>query len=108
MVAVKDLLSKIDFIGISAYAPLPAQLSAEAMEVPIQTIAFEMQPFGIDLKTYLFKQNKKLVYSEQGLGGCGEGGKVAPDLAFVRKHPFWGAWISQGYQADKDPWQVSS
>jgi len=108
IVGVKDLLSKIDFIGISAYAPWPQQLSPSAMEVPIQTVAYEMKPFGIDLNAYLMKQNKQLIYSEQGLGGCTEGGRVAPDLAFVKKHPFWGVWPAGGYQPGQDPWKVSS
>eukprot|EP00775_Hariotina_reticulata_P011691 gene11691-11835_t len=102
---VKDLFARLDFIGVSAYAPWPQQLSPSAMEVPVQTIAFEMKPFGIDLNTYLKKQNKQLIYSEQGLGGCTEGARVAPDLAFVKKHPFWGAWLAGGYQPAKDPWR---
>lgn len=94
-----------DFIGLSSYAPLPAELSLAAMEVSIQTAAFEMQAFGIDLSTYLFAKNKQLIYSEQGLGGC-ERNKVARTLDFVRVHPFSGLWPSGGFTPAVDPWSV--
>lgn len=102
---VKQLLHKSDFIGLSSYAPLPAELSLAAMEVSIQTAAFELKPFGIDLSTYLFAKNKQLIYSEQGLGGC-ERNAVAQTLDYVRIHPFSGLWPSGGYTTSVDPWKV--
>eukprot|EP00878_Enallax_costatus_P046821 GHUV01057113.1.p1 GENE.GHUV01057113.1~~GHUV01057113.1.p1 ORF type:complete len:155 (+),score=8.17 GHUV01057113.1:676-1140(+) len=68
-----------------------------------QTVAFELTVFGIDLRKYL---KKPIIFSEQGLGGCTEGRKVAPDLNFVRIHPFYGAWLTNGYSASVDPWKV--
>lgn len=65
-----------DFIGLSSYAPLPASLSSEAMEVSIQTAAFEFLYFGIDLKRLLFVDGKQLIYSEQGLGGLTDNGRL--------------------------------
>jgi hypothetical protein len=95
-----------DFIGLSSYAPLPANLTQASMEISIQTAAFEMQPFGIDLKAYLFNKGKPLIYSEQGLGGCTDNKKLAPSLEYIRVHPFsgCGGW----YSSQLDPWKVSS
>lgn len=58
-----------DFIGLSSYAPLPANLTYETMEISIETAAFEFLYFNIDLKRMLFVENKRLIFSEQGLGG---------------------------------------
>lgn len=74
------------------------------MEKSIETAAFELQPFGIDLKAYLLSQDKPLVYSEQGLGGCTDNSKVAPDLDYVRIHPFAGS--HPNYSGSLDPWKV--
>lgn len=73
------------------------------MGAATQTVAFELSAFGIDLRNYL---NKPIIFSEQGLGGCSERGKVAPSLDFMRIHPFWGAWLTQGYSTSVDPWKV--
>eukprot|EP00878_Enallax_costatus_P021261 GHUV01022503.1.p1 GENE.GHUV01022503.1~~GHUV01022503.1.p1 ORF type:complete len:402 (+),score=62.90 GHUV01022503.1:1266-2471(+) len=100
---VKDLLDQSDFIGLSSYAPLPANLDFPSMGRATQTVAFELTVFGIDLRKYL---KKPIIFSEQGLGGCTEGRKVAPDLNFVRIHPFYGAWLTNGYSASVDPWKV--
>jgi len=99
---VKALFAGIDFLGCSAYGSLPTSLQLADMEVSIQTVAFELAAFGIDLKNYL---NKPFVYSEQGLGGYNqEGNAIAPDLATLSKFPMRGKWLSS-YIADKDPWQ---
>jgi hypothetical protein len=76
------------------------------MEVSIETAAFEMQPFGIDLKSYLFAKGKPLIYSEQGLGGCTDNKKLPSNLDYVRVHPFsgCGGW----YSSQLDPWKVST
>lgn len=67
-----------DFIGLSSYAPLPANLTHETMEISIQTAAFEFLYFGIDLKRMLFVAKKQLIYSEQGLGGLTDNARWAP------------------------------
>jgi hypothetical protein len=95
-----------DFIGLSSYAPLPEDLTQASMEVSIETAAFEMQPFGIDLKSYLMQKNKPLIYSEQGIGGCTDNRKLPSSLEYVRVHPFsgCGGW----YSSQLDPWKVSN
>uniref|UniRef100_A0A383VZ49 GH18 domain-containing protein n=1 Tax=Tetradesmus obliquus TaxID=3088 RepID=A0A383VZ49_TETOB len=101
---VKQLLDASDFIGLSSYAPLPANLTQASMEVSIETAAFEMQPFGIDLKSYLFAKGKPLVYSEQGIGGCTDNKRLPPSLDYIRVHPFSGCGGS--YSSQLDPWKV--
>lgn len=93
-----------DFIGLSSYAPLPANVTYDSMETSIQTAAFEMLAFGIDLKELLFSKNKSLVYSEQGLGGTTDDCRIPPDLQYIREHPFSGA--PPQYSDELDPWQV--
>ncbi len=63
----------------------------------VQTIAFEFNYFGINIKDMLMKQNKPLVYSEQGLGGMYKN-KVAPTLEKMATFPFSGVWPNGGYQ----------
>lgn len=75
------------------------------MEVNHQTVAFELGFFGINLNDYLVKKNKPFHLTEQGLGGGQSDGKIAPNLAWVAKHPFWGAWPWIGYTKSEDPWQ---
>ena len=95
-----------DFLGCSGYANLPEQIyGIRAMERSIETVAFEFNSFGINLKDYLFRKNKPFVYSEQGLGGCRANSDPAPDIAFVAKNPYWGGWAHDGYKAYLDPWK---
>lgn len=61
-----------------------------------------MRYFGINLHRY--SKTKPLIYSEQGVGGGTDDGKVAPDLDYLRKHPFAGT--STIYSAQLDPWKV--
>lgn len=87
-----------DQIGCSGYAnyphngEVPDVLEPATMERSLETVAFEFETFGIDLKDLLFNQNKSFVYSEQGLGGATAFGKIAPNITFVAQHPFWGEY----------------
>lgn len=91
-----------DFIGLSSYAPLPAIITPDAMEVAIQTAAFELKYFGIDLKSLV--KTKPVIYSEQGIGGCTDNNTVAPDFDYLRNHPYSGS--PPTYSAQLDPWLV--
>jgi hypothetical protein len=114
-----------DFIGISAYAPLPEVLTPEAMEVPIQTLAHELAPFNISLRALLAGLDARgrgsalnpgcaraappgtpraLIYSEQGLGGTTDNAQLPPDLEYVRRNPFSGG--PPAYSTALDPWKV--
>lgn len=46
--------------------------------------------------------------SEHGLGGCNWDSSVAPDLKFVKEHPWIGHWPSNGYDPKTDPWRNSA
>lgn len=99
---VKSLFSGVDFLGCSAYASLPATLKLADMEISIQTVAFELAAFGINLKDYM---NKPFVYSEHGVGGySSKGNQIAPDLAALAKYPMRGVWLGQ-YSVESDPWR---
>jgi hypothetical protein len=85
---------------------MPTEINnVRAMERSIETVAYEFESFGIDLKEWLFRKNKPFVYSEQGLGGTRANGDPGPDVAFIAKHPFWGQWPWNGYEAARDPWR---
>ncbi|KAI8466530.1 MAG: hypothetical protein J3K34DRAFT_433433 [Monoraphidium minutum] len=101
---LRRLLDKSDFIGASGYASTAQNVVAASHEVSAETVNFELLSFGIDLRDYMFKENKPFVYSEQGLGGCQSNGDVAPDVGWVAKHPFWGLWPRR-YETWLDPWQ---
>jgi hypothetical protein len=59
------LLAANDFIGISGYGSgyRLKQLSWRDMEIPLQTLAYELNFFGINLKEYTSK--KPVLYVEQ-------------------------------------------
>uniref|UniRef100_A0A383VY54 Glycoside hydrolase family 42 N-terminal domain-containing protein n=1 Tax=Tetradesmus obliquus TaxID=3088 RepID=A0A383VY54_TETOB len=102
----KLLLSANDFIGISGYGSgyRLKQLSWRDMEVPLQTLAYELGFFGINLKEYTSR--KPVIYVEQGLGGVLQYGILpAPDLATVSRYTFSGSWPVGGYKREFDPWQ---
>ncbi|KAI8472172.1 MAG: hypothetical protein J3K34DRAFT_215181 [Monoraphidium minutum] len=99
----KALLDKSDFVGISGYAPLVRPLKDDAMEISWETAAYELGLFGISIKD-LAKAGKKLVYSEHGLGGCYWDYTVAPNLEFVKLHPWVGHWPNNGYDPKTNPW----
>ncbi|KAI8464122.1 MAG: hypothetical protein J3K34DRAFT_396852 [Monoraphidium minutum] len=72
----KALLEASDFVGVSGYAPIVRPLSLDA-------ISWE---------------------TEHGLGGCYWDFSVAPDLEFVKIHPWVGIWPSPAYEPGGDPW----
>lgn len=53
-------------------------------------------------KTHARKQHSPC--SEHGLGGCYYDYSVAPDLKFVKEHPWLGYWPNAGYDPKTNPW----
>ncbi|KAF8071154.1 rimM [Scenedesmus sp. PABB004] len=103
---MRALLDASDFIGVSCYAPLPLELGPAAMEAPLRNLAFELSPFGIDLRRLVGPQRKRLICTEQGLGGyaADSAERVPGSLDYVRAHPYAGS--PPGYDAARDPWKV--
>ena len=61
-----------------------------ALEASWETLAYEMALMGAPLQETVLNKGKRLILSEQGVGGCDRKGNVAPDAAWVAKHPFLG------------------
>lgn len=63
---MQALLAANDYFGISGYGSGytadPKTLSWRQMEIPLQTLAYEMKFFGIDMKQYM---QKEVIYVEQ-------------------------------------------
>jgi hypothetical protein len=64
-VLLQLLLAANDFVGISGYGSgyRLKQLSWRDMEIPLQTLAYELKFFGVNLKDYTSK--KPVIYVEQ-------------------------------------------
>ena len=58
----------MDFVGVSAYAPLGPQVSVSDMDSAASWFAGEMKKVGVDLHQ-LISAGKELHYSEFGIGG---------------------------------------
>jgi hypothetical protein len=102
---VRSLLEAIDWLGTSGYASLPADAGAgneagakgaSALEASWDTLAYEMALMGLPLQDLVLSKGKRMIFSEQGVGGCDRKGNVAPDAAWVAKHPFLGLWPNHG------------
>jgi hypothetical protein len=120
---VRELLEKIDWLGTSAYASMPADLGTGAsgnkttapgpaiMEISWSTLAYEMQLMGLPIQDLILNRGKRMIYSEQGVGGCDRKGNVAPDVAWIAKSPYLGLWPAGGgygagsSSAPVDPWK---
>lgn len=65
LLALQALLDANDYLGVSGYGSgyRLKQLTWSDMEIPLQTLAYEMNFFGIDLKQYMKK--KPVIYVEQ-------------------------------------------
>lgn len=92
---VRALLSSLDWLGTSSYASLPADLGTgvggrgpAALEASWETLAGEMNLMGTPLET--MAKGKRMIFSEQGFGGCDRKGNVAPDAAWAAKHAYLG------------------
>lgn len=63
---MQALLEANDYFGISGYgsgySANAKTLSWQQMEIPLQTLAYEMSFFGIDIRQYM---QKEVIYVEQ-------------------------------------------
>ncbi|GBF88099.1 hypothetical protein Rsub_00811 [Raphidocelis subcapitata] len=104
---VRQLLGAIDFMGVSAYAPLsgPGFRSSE-LENAAFMLGDEMRAFGVDLPALIDSGALELHYSEFGLGGGGAyaGASVAQGPGEVALRPFFG--IYGPYARATDPWAL--
>jgi hypothetical protein len=97
---VRELIESLDWLGTSGYASLPADAGtggpnargASSLEASWETLAYEMALMGLPLQELVLGKGKRMILSEQGVGGCDRKGNVAPDAAWVAKHPFLGLW----------------
>lgn len=100
-VEVQALFQAVDWIGISAYAGLPAGAPAPSdLEESARRAARELRLFGVDLGAL----GKDLVYSEFGVGGGETANYRTParDWAHAAAVPYWG--VDGRYDAASDPW----
>lgn len=102
---VRALIEGLDWLGTSGYASMPPDAGAgsdanargaAALEASWETLAYEMGLMGIPLQDIVLNKGKRMIFSEQGVGGCDRKGNVAPDAAWVAKHPFLGLWPNHG------------
>jgi len=97
---VQRLFRSVDWIGVSAYAGLPAYPSINDLEISFYKVDQELGLFGLSLKGL----GKELVMSEYGLGGGMSGDYKTPaaNAAIVAASPYWG--VDGPYESWKDPW----
>lgn len=79
--AVGRLFDAVDFIGVSAYAAIPADFQPAQLQNSAFEFADCMIDFGVDVKALVTQKGKQLHYSEFGIGG-GLGYKYAASRAF--------------------------
>jgi hypothetical protein len=94
---VRALLEGLDWLGTSGYASLPADVGTgeggrgpAVLEASWETLAYEMALMGLPLQEAVVNAGKRMIWSEQGVGGCDRKGNVAPDAAWAAKHGYLG------------------
>jgi hypothetical protein len=109
-VGVTDLLSsKLDFVGVSAYAPYSgAGFGTNEFENSAFNVADSLRGLGVavDLPRLAASGALELHYSEFGIGGGMNGnGAIAPSADVCAQQPWAG--ITGAYTGAADPWQRS-
>jgi hypothetical protein len=109
--AVKDLLSnKLDFLGISAYAPYSgANFAISELQNAAFNVADALSSFasGLSLSSLIDAGKLELHYSEFGIGGGVNGlAQIAASADACAKQPWAG--ISGSFSTGLDPWLQSS
>lgn len=97
----------IDFVGLSAYAPLSGPgFALNELENSAFMFGDSMKEFGVDVLSLLNSGKLELHYSEFGLGGGGNyaGNQPATTPAAVALRPFYGVYAA--YSTSRDPWQT--
>lgn len=97
---VQALLRAVDWIGVSAYAPLPEAPAARDLDGSLRRADRELRLFGVDLRSL----RKELVYSEFGIGGGQSADYQSPARSprAAAAAPFWG--VNGRYAPGRDPW----
>eukprot|EP00877_Chromochloris_zofingiensis_P008388 jgi/Chrzof1/3802/Cz13g09110.t1 len=103
--AIKQLLSTVDFIGVSNYGRVPVNPKPEDFEWGIQDMAEELKAMGISLSDLMKTRGTKLLWSEFAIGGgksrCSD---VVAGTPFEVGY-FTSSGISTTYTRAKDPWK---
>ncbi|KAI8462886.1 MAG: hypothetical protein J3K34DRAFT_462714 [Monoraphidium minutum] len=101
---IRRVFETTDAIGLSHYAPAPSTgLNAGSFSMPIDTAAYELAHWGIDLKG-LLAGGKDFLFSEVGLGGGSSDGRAAAtSVVELALNPLNGIWAV--YNTAQDPWR---
>eukprot|EP00798_Chlamydomonas_sp_ICE-L_P013213 gene13213-19048_t len=104
---VIDLLSSVEFIGISAYAPLPVDFTTNQLQNSAFQFYQGFQDVGINLEYIMQQKGIELHYVEYGLGGgtSQNGDGVVRSASQAAAKPFWG--VFGVYRENRDPWQYA-
>ncbi|GBF99164.1 hypothetical protein Rsub_11609 [Raphidocelis subcapitata] len=102
---LRELFDDVDVVGISHYAPSPSRgVNAGAFSLPIDTTAYELSHWGVDLKKLIRKGDKDFLFSEVGLGGGDQDNKkAAGNLLELATNIHNGIWAV--YNVAQDPWR---
>lgn len=102
---IKRVFETSDVIGISHYAPAPhTGVSAGMFSMPIDTTAYELAHWGINLKDLITRGGKDFLFSEVGLGGGDPNNqRAASSLLELAMNPLNGIWAV--YNTAQDPWR---
>ena len=107
LTAIKDVLGAADYIGISAYIPMPSPNFAICdFEGLLIRMDDEMSFYNISLGELNDVYGTKIHFAEFGVGGgtSQNGDKMATTAAEAAYTPFFG--ISGRYGCDKDPFRM--
>jgi hypothetical protein len=103
--AIQKVFEASDVIGISHYAPAPQRgVSPGTFSLPIDTAAFELSHWGVNLKGLIAKGSRDFLFSEVGLGGGDPNNqRTATSLAELATNIHNGIWAV--YNVAQDPWR---
>jgi hypothetical protein len=104
---IKRVFEVADAIGISHYAPAPARaVTPGSFNLPIDTTAYELSHFGIDLPALIADPNRDFLFSEVGIGGGNpDNQRAASNLVELATNIHNGIWAV--YNVAQDPWRNS-
>ncbi|GAX73151.1 hypothetical protein CEUSTIGMA_g604.t1 [Chlamydomonas eustigma] len=106
--AVQNFFSSLDFIGVSAYSPLPVDFSNNDLQDSAFSFLKEAKvAVGTDVAALMEQNGIELQYVEYGLGGgvVDTGDQPATSPIQIASRPYWG--VFGPYEKSKDPWQQS-
>ncbi|KIY96863.1 hypothetical protein MNEG_11101 [Monoraphidium neglectum] len=105
---IQRVFQSSDVLGISHYAPAPTDGPTPAsFSMPIDTTAYELSHWGIDLKALIMTGGRDFLFSEVGLGGSDPAdSRPATSLAELAANPLDGIWAV--YNIAQDPWRIAN